>query len=329
MKKQLLKHLSCLNCKNELELKNYCNNDEIIEGVIGCINCEKKYPIIKGVPIFVEVSSKNKLKLTAKNFAYSWQKFSRTDKSFYKGQFFDWINPINEDFLRGKFVLDAGCGKGHHLMTISPYVKEAIGVDISDSVFMAYENTKHLQNIHIIQADLNCLPLKDEIFDYIYSVGVVHHTEFPKVTTQNLYKKIKKGGAMSIWVYGKENNWWIISLIDPMRKLITSILPPQIIYILSFFLALFLFSILKLVYSPINKFKILKPFSKILFYYPYLSYICNFDFIEINNIIFDHLVAPISHYLSKNEIKDLINFNSHKAKIEWHNENSWRILISK
>lgn len=329
MKKDLIKYLYCLNCKRDLQLIDYDNEGEISIGKLKCINCNEIYSITDGVPIFTKSDPNQKVKLTAQNFAYSWQKFSRINKDFYYKQFFDWINPIDENFMKGKLVLDAGCGKGHHLLMISPYVKEAVGVDISDSVFIAYNNIKHLSNIHIIKADLNDLPLKDEIFDYIYSVGVIHHTESPKTTAENLYKKIKKNGVMSLWVYGKENNWWIIYFVDPVRKLITSIFPPAVIYLISLFLAVFLFLVLKLIYLPTSKFKILKPLSRILFYYPYLSYISRFDFIEINNIIFDHLVAPISHYLDRTEIQDLVRLNSASANIEWHNQNSWRAMISR
>lgn len=329
MKKKLLKYLCCLSCKNELQLKNHCNGDEVLEGTLSCIHCKEKYPIINGIPVFVKFSSKNKLQLTAQNFGYAWRKFSRTSEKYYYKQFLDWINPINEEFLKEKFVLDGGCGKGHHLLMISPYVKEAIGVDLSDSVFIAYNNTKHLSNIHIIKADLNNLPLKDEMFDYIYSIGVIHHTEHPQLTTQSLYKMLKKDSKMSFWVYGKENNWWIIYLINPIRKFMSRRFHISIIHLISFFIAILLYLILKLIYLPVKKFKILNSLSKMLFYYPYLSYISEFDFTEITGIIFDHLVAPISHYLSRKEIENIVNINSSRANIEWHNQNSWRILVTK
>ncbi len=331
MKTNLLTYLYCPNCKSDFRLTNHNNETEILTGKLICENCKETYEIINGVPIFTRFSSNqnHKTKLTANNFAYSWQKFSRTNKEFYKKQFFDWISPINETFLKGKVVLDAGCGKGHHLLMISPYVKEAIGVDISDSAFIAYNNTKHLPNIHIIKADLSYLPIKDGLFDYIYSVGVIHHTEEPKKTTHNLYTKAKENSIISLWVYGKENNDWIIFFINPLRKFITTFFHPKVIHLLSFFFALCLFVILKMIYLPVSKFKFLKPLSKTLFYYPYLSYICNFDFNEINNIIFDHLVAPTSHYFSKKEFEDLTNFNGNKVNIEWHNQNSWRALINK
>lgn len=329
MKKDLIKYLYCLNCKRDLQLLDYDNEIEISTGKLKCVNCNEIYSIIDGVPIFTKSDPNQKVKLTAQNFAYSWQKFSRINKEFYYKQFFDWIKPIDENFLKDKFILDAGCGKGHHLLMISPYIREAIGVDISDSVFIAYNNLKHLPNIHIIKADLNHLPLKDEIFDYIYSVGVVHHTESPKATTESLYKKVKKNGVISLWVYGKENNWWIIHFVGPVRKLITSIFSPAVIYLISLFLAVFLFLILKLIYLPTGKFKILRPLKKVLFYYSYFSYISKFDFIEINNIIFDHLIAPVTHYLSKADVQKLLELDFCKSDIQWHNRNSWRIQVQK
>ena len=328
MKKQLLKYLCCPSCEKDLQLTNCNIEDEINNGTLRCIYCKASYPILYGVPVFTKPDINLKKKITAQNFAYSWQTFPTLNKNFYWQQFLDWIKPIDEKFLAGKFVLDAGCGKGHHLLMISPYVKEAIGIDISNSVFTVYNNIKHLSNIHVIKADLNFLPLKDGIFDYIYSIGVVHHTESPKRTVENLHKKINKNGSMSLWVYGRENNGWIIYFINPLRKIITTYFHPRIIYMISIVLALFLYPILKLFYLPVSKSKILNPISKILFYYPYLSYISAFDFSEINNIIFDHLLAPISHYLSKKEVEDLAKLSSAKPTIEWHNQNSWRIQIN-
>lgn len=329
MKQSLINYLQCLSCKNNLYLVADSNSNEIPSGYLKCKNCKQEYPILNGVPIFTSENLNPNVKLTAQNFAYSWQVFSRTNKELYKKQFFDWINPIDESFLKNKFVLDAGCGKGHHLAMISQYVKEGIGVDISNSVFIAYNHTKHLPNIHIIKADLNVLPLKDEIFDYIYSTGVIHHTESPERTTKNIYKKLKRGASMSIWIYGKENNGWIIYFIDPIRKFISNNFHPKAIRIITFFLAIVLYLILKVIYLPVTKVKFLNPLKNILFYYSYLSYISSYDFNEIDNIIFDHIVAPISHYLSKEEVERMVSFDSAKSKIEWHNKNSWRILTKK
>lgn len=330
MRKELINYLCCLSCKEELVLiANNSNNDEIFSGSLQCKACKKIYSVLNGVPIFIDEDLSYKKKLTAQNFGYSWKRFSKANKDYYYKQFFDWINPINKDFLKRKLVLDAGCGKGHHLKMISEFITEGIGVDISDSVFVAYNNTKDLKNIHIIQADLNNLPLKDEVFDYIYSVGVIHHTDTPDLTTKNLYKKVKKNGSISIWVYGKENNQWIIFFIDPIRKFITRYFHPRIIYLLSILLTLILYPILKLIYLPLKKNEFLTPFRKKIFYYPYFSYISTFDFGEINNIIFDHLVAPTSHYLSKEEITKIGKLNNLTPQVSWHNENSWRIHISK
>ncbi len=329
MKKNILNYLCCTSCKNDLFLPDSDLKDEIIEGKLICTKCKKIFNIVDGVPVFTEDNIESKVKLTAQNFGYSWKKFSTTNKAFYKKQFFDWISPIDEKFLENKLILDGGCGKGHHLLMVSPFVQEAIGVDISDAAFVAYENTKHLSNIHIIKADLNNLPLKNELFDYIYSVGVIHHTEDPSQTTKSLFPRLKNKGIFSIWVYGKENNDWVINYVTPFRNFLTSMFHPKIIYLISLFLAVILFLVLKMIYLPVKKIAILKLLRSLLFYYPYLSYICEFDFNEINNIIFDHIVAPTSYYLSKNDLENMVKPLSDKFLLEWHNKNSWKARVFK
>ncbi len=50
MKRNLMDILRCPKCKGELELKVTLEEKEIEEGVLICYNCEKDYPIEKGIP---------------------------------------------------------------------------------------------------------------------------------------------------------------------------------------------------------------------------------------------------------------------------------------
>lgn len=49
------------------------------------------------------------------------------------------------------------------------------------------------------------LPFKDNIFDYIYSVGVLHHTPDCKKAFQKLPGLLKNGGEIAIWLYNAHN----------------------------------------------------------------------------------------------------------------------------
>ena len=81
-------------------------------------------------------------------------------------------------------------------------------MDLSDAVETAFAATRALENVHIVQADIYHLPFP-RIFDYAFSVGVLHHLPDPLRGFKSLASKVKQGGHLSAWVYGAENNEWI------------------------------------------------------------------------------------------------------------------------
>ena len=66
------------------------------------------------------------------------------------------------------------------------------GVDVSDAIDIFRKNLKKkkINDIGLMQADLNQLPFKNNTFDFIFSEGVLHHTESTK-TAINKLSKIK------------------------------------------------------------------------------------------------------------------------------------------
>jgi SAM-dependent methyltransferase len=65
------------------------------------------------------------------------------------------------------------------------------------------------------------LPLARK-FDYAFSVGVLHHLPDPRQGFMSLASRVKPGGRLSAWVYGAENNEWIVRFVNPVREKITS-----------------------------------------------------------------------------------------------------------
>lgn len=320
MKHELLSFLLCPICRCEVELKDSLREgEEILEGSLVCRGCTREFPIMEGVPRLVTGSE---VKSTAERFGYEWANFPQLSPD-YERQFLDWISPIDKDFFRGKVVLDAGCGKGRHLYFASRFgAKTVVGVDVSEAVWVAYANTKDLPNVHIIQANI-CRPPLKSVFDYIYSIGVLHHLAEPEEGFQALSGLLKPGGTISIWVYGREGNRWIIWFVNPVRKLLTSRMPLAALKKMSLPLAFFLYGICKFGYKPINNH--LVRLARFLFYNDYLFYISKSNLKELHTIVFDHLVAPVALYLTKEEVegwfqrRDLENIH-----ISWFNKNSWR-----
>jgi hypothetical protein len=133
---------------------------------------------------------------------------------------------------------------------------------------------------------------------------------------------VVKGGHISAWIYGAENNEWITKYVDPVREGFTSKISQPILYQLSKLPTLSLFLTTKLVYRPVNS--ALKPLAKHLFYNDYMNHIGSFGWREQHNIVFDHLVAPTAYYISKPDFESWWKeIGAVDAEIIWHNQNSW------
>ncbi|MEP7273394.1 MAG: methyltransferase domain-containing protein [Acidobacteriota bacterium] len=322
MKESLLEFLQCPICRDGFQvITDEDRAGEILAGVLQCLGCAVTFPVKGGIPRFVNVSSIEQ-SATARNFGAQWLTFDQIGPH-HEVQFLDWIYPITPEFVRGKVVLEAGCGKGRHTHLVSTWgARAVIGVDLSEAVDAAYRNTLDQPNVHIIQADIYQLPFKP-MFDYAFSVGVLHHLPDPKLAFLALAALLRPGGSISSWVYGRENNGWLIHLVNPLRRNLTSRLPFRMLYHLSYIPTVILYSILKLGYRPLEASGI----ARKTFYGEYLTYISRFPFREIHNIVHDHLTAPIAHYISREEFAEW--FQEARAdgiEISWHNRNSWRGL---
>jgi SAM-dependent methyltransferase len=320
MKDALLPLLACPRCQADLTLEATRRDaTEVMEGKLTCTGCGRAVPIIHGVPRFAEEQSAVQ-EQTAAAFGYEWTRYSEL-AARYRQQFLDWLRPVDESFFAGKYVLEGGCGKGRHTALAAEFGAAAIvAIDLSEAVDAAYANTRHLPNAHIVQGDLNHPPVK-RVFDYAFSIGVLHHLPDPERGFKALVSKLKPGGAISAWVYGREGNGWIVHVVTPLREHVTSHLPHSLLDGLSAVLTVPLFAATKLLYRPTRK----NAIGKALPYGPYLSYISDFPFREQRSIVFDHLVAPVAFYLRRDEFAGWFSrAGLEQVTIEAHNANSWR-----
>jgi SAM-dependent methyltransferase len=323
MKTRLLNYLRCPKCAGPFDLHvDRSEGEEILEGTLRCEDCSQQYPVLRGVPRLVEGMISAEQSATADAFGYEWTHFTQLEDT-YEEEFLDWIKPVGKDFFPGRVVLDGGCGKGRHAALSGAFgAADVVGVDISDAVEAAFANTRHLPNVHIVQASIYNLPLTAS-FDYAYSIGVLHHLPEPKAGFMSLLGRVKPGGRISAWVYGAEGNWWVTRLVSPIRVLATSRFPRKVTHALSFLLAVPMQIALKLIYRPINRWL---PFLKrFLFYNDYLYSISGFSFRENYSTVFDHLVAPTAFYLTREEFAQWFE-EAHlgNVSITWRNRNSWR-----
>lgn len=325
MHDKIIEFICCPYCANDLvvEADKRDERGNVQEGTLSCIGCSALFPVTGGIPRMAPAVEKDKQK-TADAFGYEWLKFNKLHDT-YREQFLDWIKPLNEESFGGKVVLDAGCGTGRHSYLSSSFgARDVVAVDLSDAVEVAYSNTYELDNVHVIQADILKLPLK-AVFDLSYSIGVLHHMPEPRMGFKSVLNKTKNGGTIAIWVYGYENNGWIIRFVNPLRDRITTRLPHKVVDGLSLVLAGLMHLTVKLVYRPINKMQALNWLVKFLPYNDYLYQVSGFPFNQNHSIVLDHIIAPTAYYLKKEEIRDWFDFKgAEMVNISWRNKNSWR-----
>jgi ubiquinone/menaquinone biosynthesis C-methylase UbiE/uncharacterized protein YbaR (Trm112 family) len=164
-----------------------------------CSACGGKFPIINGIPRFVGSED------YVGNFGFEWTTHAQTqldgkDSHTSERQFREEMR-VNPEELRGKMVLDAGCGMGRYAEVASRFGARVIGMDLSRAVESAHKNIGDRENVQIMQANLLKLPFPDQTFDFIYSIGVLHHTPNCEATFRGLVRLLKPGGKIVIWLY--------------------------------------------------------------------------------------------------------------------------------
>lgn len=328
----LLNLLCCPACAGDLNLHSSTDlapDGHIMSGELKCAGCDKVYPIVRGVPRFVPGALSEQVAATVEGFGYEWtisEAYLHNTRFSSAETFLQFIEPVQRDYFKDRLVLDAGCGAGRFTLLAQQFgAKGVVGVDLSDSVEIAFRSTRALPNVLIVQADLFALPLKTQSFDYAFSVGVLHHTANPRRAFDAVVKRVKPSGGMSAWVYGRENNGWIIYGLNPIRNHLTSRLPRRVLLALSYLITAPMFVILKSIYRPVGNSKRLSRLKKFLFYFDYLYFLGQFGFHEQAYIVFDHLVPAIAEYVPHDEFARWFRENGlQNVVITSRAGNSWR-----
>jgi uncharacterized protein YbaR (Trm112 family)/ubiquinone/menaquinone biosynthesis C-methylase UbiE len=326
MKPRVLQLLACPLCHGELDLDaGRHGDDEIVEGRLECRACEHAYPIRAGVPRLLPPDVDAEQWRTARAFGWQWRHFVEMHPEFEE-QFLDWIHPLRPEFFAGKVVLDAGCGIGRHAYFAARYgATDVLAMDLSDAVDTAYQTLAGQPNAHVVQGDIYNPPLRlgesGGDFDFIYSIGVLHHLPDPRGGFLSLLRFVKPGGTIFGWVYGHENNAVVHRLINPLRKTVTSRLPRPAVNAIALPMAVALQGVVKGVYGPLEN----TALGRRLPSSAYLASLSRYGFRQNHTIVFDHLVAPTAYYIRREEYEAWFRDTGlEEVEITWRNQNSWR-----
>jgi SAM-dependent methyltransferase len=274
------------------------------------------WPVVRDVPrLFEDARLSDEQRRTADAFGYSWSHYPKTNP-YSEEQWRDWIVPLERDAFAGRRVLDAGCGlAGFAEHAYAWGARQVVGADLSEAVDAAQDRVG--DRVDLVQADLHQLPFADGTFDLVYSIGVLHHLPSPEAGFRAIARMVRPGGQVFAWVYGRENNGWIVTVVDPLRKHVFSRLP-----------------------RPVTKWAVALPLAFVLWpltriarrrrrlpYRDYLAWLGRSDFQFVHGVVFDHLVAPTSHYIRREEFARWFrDAGLVDVRITWRNQNSWRGL---
>ena len=205
MKKQTLDFFVCPKCNQKLVAKPTEEFDNrIITGSLYCQECSKHFPIRNAILRCTSSSD-----ITAEGWAVEWKAHPRTriDKftghNFMRKRFYE--STRWEDNLEGQVILEAGCGPGSHTQIVLESKAKVFSFDYSESVDVVKENLGLVPNLNLFQADIYELPLKREMFDKIFCLGVLQHTPDPRKAFMSLVPLLKPGGEIVIDCY--HLNW--------------------------------------------------------------------------------------------------------------------------
>jgi len=259
---------------------------------------------------------------TAQAFADSWNNLP-AGSVYTQEQFQEWFAPIKQEDVKGKSVLELGCGNGSLLVHMAGWKpSQLVGVDLGSSVASARKNmeTCGFNDYGLVQADLT--KFASEGFDMTYSIGVLHHLKEPDKGFRAVLANTKPGGRFHCWVYAREGNAIVINLVDPLRK-IASRLPW---WFTKYFIAtplVFPYYIYAKLIRLLRNFS----FAKHAPLYEYSIWIAQRGFLFFRHVAFDQLVTPQTTYIDKRTVQSWLadpKVIRDSTYLIFRNGNSWK-----
>jgi SAM-dependent methyltransferase len=244
-------------------------------------------------------------------FGYEWGHYDKLDAN-YEEQFRRWTQPLVPEDWRGVAFLDVGCGMGRNSLWPMRYgAAEGLAIDVDARSLAAAKRTlAEFPAVTVAERSAYEIGEKNR-FDIVFSIGVIHHLAHPEVALEQMAAAAKPGGRVLIWVYGAENNGWIVNLLTPLRQALFSRLPIGLVHHLSLYPSAVVWLALRMGLGRIEYFKLLRRFS----------------FRHIRSIVFDQMLPKIANYWSKAEVTSLMqNAKLEAVELVWVNEMSWAAI---
>jgi SAM-dependent methyltransferase len=247
-------------------------------------------------------------------FGYEWHNYSEL-RPEYEEQFRRWTVHLKPADWHGLTFLDVGCGMGRNSYWPMTYgAAGGLAIDVDDrSLAAARQTLARFSSVRVEKRSAYEIGCRNE-FDVVYSIGVIHHLQNPEQALAGMVRAAKPGGRVLIWVYGLENNQWIVSFADPLRKALFSRLPVGLVHHLAIYPTAILWLLLRMGFGRISYFRLLRGFS----------------FRHLRSIVFDQMLPKIAHYWPRTTVERMmLDQGLLDVQLAWVNEISWCAIGTK
>jgi SAM-dependent methyltransferase len=189
-----------------------------------------------------------------------------------------------------------------------------LAIDVDDrSLAAAKRLLGRFADIRIEKRSAYDIRCEDE-FDLVFSIGVIHHLRYPERALASMVKATKPGGRVLIWVYGYENNRWLVFLLDPLRRALFSRLPIAFLHHLALYPTAILWLLLRLDFGNVA----------------YFGFLRRVSFQHLRSIVFDQMLPKIAHYWPRGTVERMMREQGLRdVRLIWVNEVSWSAIGTK
>jgi len=139
---------------------------------------------------------------TFASFGFEWNNFDdvRTEDEGFADVYFRDLDLAELDGMVG---LDAGCGKGRYTRFLAEHLGALVALDGSSAVEAAARNLAGFPSVLVVRSDLRQAPFAAGSFDFIASLGVLHHLDDPRAGFDRLVGYLAPGGRLLLYLYSR------------------------------------------------------------------------------------------------------------------------------
>jgi ubiquinone/menaquinone biosynthesis C-methylase UbiE len=327
--------LRCLECGRPVRVTGYSERPGYpqlgADGSLACVDCGERYPLIAGTvrmlpralrpalwgqyprsPEVLEAAGIPRFahtppargdvgQRTADSFAYEWQHFGdRRDE--WRKNFADYMRPHPPESFLDRLVLDVGTGSGRHALRAAELGAKVVAIDLGRSIDVARSNLP--PEVLTVQADAECLPLAADSFDFVMSIGVLHHLPDPGRALRRIVPLARPGGVVHIylyWVPERAGHVRMLRLVTHARRL-TVRLPHRVLHAICVPLSVVLAAVFVWPYRALRTSPRLRPVAEA---FPLKTY-ADYPFGVLVNDQFDRFSAPLERRYTRAEVIALL-----------------------